>query len=103
MMRYPAMLSLILFVSCPSLAEMTAEQRCEKQGEVAKQAASLRISGTDKDTAMKTLSRMYDRPGSGVTADNVRGMVTVAYMAKMKPEQMEKFAIDQCKKNILKK
>ena len=101
-MRYLAMTCLTVCFIHSAHAELTPEQRCDKQGEVAAQAAKLRISGTDKDTAMKTLNRIYDRPGTGVTADNVRGMVTVAYMAKMKPEQMKKYAIDQCRKDILK-
>jgi hypothetical protein len=100
-MRYLGFLACLGLVMCSSTAfaaEMSPEQVCEKQGDVAKKAASMRISGTDKDTATKTLIRMYDRPDSGVTADNVRGMVYLAYGpgARMDPDYLRKFAIKQC-------
>jgi hypothetical protein len=80
---------------------MSDEERCLKLGEVAEKAASMRISGTDKDTATKNLSKMYDQPGSGVTTNNIRGMVMVSYMAKMEPKKMRDYAISECKKDIL--
>ena len=103
-MKYPAVIfaSFMLFTQPVLAAELTGEERCVKQGEVAEKAASMRVSGVDKDTATKTLTRMYDRPDSGVTANNVRGMVMVSYMTKMKPEKMRDYAIKECKKNILK-
>lgn len=102
-MRYLAFITGLVLLSHPVFAaEMSDEERCVKQGEVAEKAASMRISGVDKDTATKTLTRMYDRPGSGVTANNIRGMVMVSYMAKMKPKEMREYAIAECKKDILK-
>jgi len=101
-MRYSGILAFLLLFSIPSFADMSPEQRCEKQGEVAQEASKLRISGVDKDTATKTLIRMYDQPDTGVTANNVRGMVMISYLSKMKPEKMRDYAITECKKNILK-
>lgn len=87
-------------ISFPVSAEMTSEERCEKQGDVSEEAANLRISGADKETATKTLVEMYDRPGSGVTAQEIEAMVMVSYMAKMKPDQMRSYVIAECKKDI---
>lgn len=101
-MRYIGILAALLLYSCPAVADMSDEERCEKQGDVAEKAASMRISGVDKDSATKTLTRMYDHPDSGVTANNIRGMVMVSYMAKMEPKKMRDYAIAECKKNILK-
>ena len=101
-MRYIGILAALLLISYPAFAGMSDEERCEKQGDVAEEAASMRISGVDKDTATKTLTRMYDSPDSGVTANNIRGMVMVSYMAKMEPKKMRDYAIAECKKNTLK-
>jgi hypothetical protein len=92
----------ILFFSSLVLADMTPEERCEEQGDVAEKASNLRISGDDKETAISTLTKEYDHSGTSITALNVRGLVTVSYMAKMKPEKMRDYAIAQCKKDILK-
>ena len=102
-MRYSGLLLLsALFISFPLSADITPEERCEKQGDVAEKASSLRISGVDKETATQTLTETYDRPGSGVTGQNIEAMVTVSYMAKMKPDQMRNYVIAECKKDILK-
>ena len=101
-MRYTGIIVALLLCSYPAFAAMSDAERCEKQGDVAKEAASMRISGVDKDTATKNLTKMYDHPDSGVTANNIRGMVMVSYMAKMKPKKMRDYAIAECKKNILK-
>ena len=101
-MHYIGILAALLLISYPAFAGMSDEERCEKQGDVAEEAASMRISGVDKDTATKTLTRMYDRPDSGVTSNNIRGMVMVSYMAKMEPKKMRDYAIAECKKNTLK-
>ena len=101
-MRYTGIIAALLLCSYPAFAAMSDAERCEKQGDVAKEAASMRISGVDKDTATKNLTKMYDHPDSGVTANNIRGMVMVSYMAKMKPKKMRDYAIAECKKNILK-
>lgn len=95
------LVSIILF-SSPALADMTPEERCEEQGEVAQKASNLRIAGVDKNTAIGTLAKEYDHTGTSITALNIRGLVTVSYMAKMKPVKMRDYAIVQCKKNILK-
>ena len=91
----------LLLFSYPAFADLTDEERCVRQGEVAEKAASMRISGVDKDTATKTLSRMVDTPDSGVTANNVRGLVMVSYTAKMEPNKMREYTIAECRKNIL--
>ena len=101
-MRLSGILTLAIFISFPVFAGMAPEEQCEKQGDVAEQASDMRISGVDKETAIESLNKIYDHPGTGVTANNIRGMVTVSYMAKMTPENMRKYAIDQCKKDILK-
>jgi hypothetical protein len=102
-MRYLGIIASLLLFSYPAFsADMSDEERCTKQGEVAEKAANMRISGVDKDTAARTLIEMYDQPGSGVTANNVRGMVMVSYMAKLEPKKMQDYAIAECKKNILK-
>ena len=101
-MRYIGILAALLLCSYPAFAAMSDEERCEKRGDVAEEAASMRISGVDKDTATKTLTIMYDRPDSGVTANNIRGMVMVSYMAKMEPKKMRDYAIAECNKNTLK-
>ena len=101
-MRYSGMFAIFMLLSFPLLADLTPEERCEKQGDVAKEASKMRISGVDKNTTTNTLIEKYDHPDSGVTANTVRGYVMVSYMAKMKPENMRDYAIDQCKKNILK-
>ena len=102
-MRYSRLLLFCaIYISLPVSANITPEERCEKQGDVAEKAANLRISGADKETATNTLTEIYDRPGSGVTAQNIKGMVMVSYMAKMKPDQMRNYAIAECKKDILK-
>lgn len=98
-MRYLGIfVCLMMFVYPSYAAEMSAEERCEKQGEVAEKAAKMRISGVDKDTATKTLTSMYDREGSGITADNVKGMVMIAYGpgARMNPDYLRQFTIKQC-------
>ena len=102
-MRYLGFLTSFMLFSLPVFAtEMSDEERCFKQGEVAEKAANMRISGVDKDTATRTLTGMYVQPSSGVTANNVQGMVMVSYMAKMEPKKMRSYAIAECKKNILK-
>ena len=101
-MRCLGMFVSILFFSSLVLADMTPEERCEEQGDVAEKASNLRISGDDKETAISTLTKEYDHSGTSITALNVRGLVTVSYMAKMKPEKMRDYAIAQCKKDILK-
>jgi len=60
----------------------------------------LTIAGDDKETAIDTLTKEYARSGTSITAQNIRGLVTVSYMAKMKPEKMRDYAITQCKKDI---
>jgi len=99
-MRLSGILALTIFFSFPVFADITPEERCEKQGDVAKEASSMRISGVDKETATDSLIKKYDRPGTGVTANRIQGMVMVSYMAKMKPEKMRDYVIDQCKKDI---
>ena len=101
-MRCLGMFVSILFFSSLVLADLTPEERCEEQGDVAEKASNLRISGDDKETAISTLTKEYDHSGTSITALNVRGLVTVSYMAKMKPEKMRDYAIAQCKKDILK-
>jgi len=101
-MRLSGILALAICVSFSVFADMAPEDRCEKQGDVAEQASNLRISGVDKETAIESLNKIYDHPDTGVTANNIRGLVTVSYMAKMTPENMRKYVIDQCKKDILK-
>lgn len=102
MRYYGLLLFCAIFLSLPVSAESTPEERCEKQGDVAEKAANLRISGSDKETATKTLTEVYDHPGSGVTVKDIEGMVMVSYMAKMKPDQMRNYIIAECKKDILK-
>lgn len=87
-------------ISFSASAEITPEQRCEKQGDVSAEAANLRISGADKETATKTLVEMYDHPGSGVTAQQIEDMVMISYIAKMKPDQTRSYVIAECKKDI---
>ncbi len=66
-MRYIGILFSLLLFSYPAFAaDMSQEERCVKQGEVAEKATDMRISGVDKDTATRTLIEMYDQPGSGV-------------------------------------
>jgi hypothetical protein len=102
-MRYLGVFASLLLVSCPAFsAEMTAEERCLKLGEVAEKATNMRISGEDKDTATSTLIKMYDQPGSGLTTNKIRGMVMLSYMAKMEPKKMRDYAVAQCKKDIIK-
>ena len=101
-MKPMGILILAMLLTHAVQADMSAQERCEKQGDVAQQAANMRMSEVDKETAINTLTRMYDRPGSGVTALNVKGMTTVAYMSKMQPEQMRDYAVAECEKNILK-
>jgi hypothetical protein len=60
----------------------------------------LTIAGDDKKTAIDTLTKEYARSGISITAQNIRGLVTVSYMAKMKLEKMRDYAITQCKKDI---
>ena len=99
-MRCLGMLVSILFLSSPVLAGMTPEERCEEQGDVAEKASNLRIAGDDKETAISTLTKEYDHSGTSITAQNIRGLVTVSYMAKMKPAKMRDYAIAQCRKDI---
>lgn len=101
-MRLSGVLTLAIFIPFSVFADMAPEAQCEKQGDVAEQASEMRISGTNKETAIESLSTIYDHPGTGVTADTIRGLVTVSYMAKMTPENMRQFAVDQCKKDMLK-
>ena len=102
-MRYLGVIASLLLFSYPAFsADMTDEERCLKLGEVAEKATDMRISGADKDTATKTLIKMYNRLGSGVTTNNVRGMVMVSYVAKMEPKKMRDYAVAECKKDILK-
>ena len=101
-MRLSGILALAIFISFSVIADMAPEERCEKQGDVAEQASSMRISGVDKETAIESLNKIYDHPDTGVTANRIAGLVTVSYMAKMTPENMRKYAIDQCKNDILK-
>ena len=101
-MRCPGMLVSIMLFSNPVLADMTSEEHCKEQGDVAEKASNLRISGVDKNTAIDSLTKKYDRSETSITALNIRGLVTVSYMAKMKPGKMRDYAVIQCKKNILK-
>lgn len=101
-MRDPGILALILLFSFPALADMSAAERCEKEGDVAKEASNLRISGVDKDTATNSLIEIHEQSATGLSANTIRGLVMVSYMAKMKPDKMRDYAIDQCRKNILK-
>ena len=95
-------LILAIFISFPVFADTATEEQCEIRGDVAEQASDMRISGVDKEAAIESLNKIYDHPDTGVTANNIRGLVTVSYMAKMTPENMRNYAIDQCKKDILK-
>lgn len=62
-MRYfRLLLSCAIFISFPVTAEITPEQRCEKRGDVAEEAANLRISGADKETATSTLTEIMITP-----------------------------------------
>ena len=101
-MRCLGMFVSILLFSSLVLASMTPEERCEEQGDVAEKSSHLRLSGVDKETAISTLAKEYDHSETSISDSNVRGLVTVAYLAKMKPEQMRDYAITQCKKDILK-
>lgn len=101
-MRYSGMFAVVMFLSFSVIADITPEERCDNQGKVAMEASKMRLSGSDQDSTTTTLIEMYDQPDTGVTAKNVRGLVMVSYMAKMKPENMRDYAIDQCKKDILK-
>ena len=101
-MNYGRYFLLAALLSSPAQAEMSPEERCEKQGDVAQKAANMRMSEVDKETAVNTLTRIYDRPGSGVTALNINGLTTVAYMTRMKPEKMREYAVTECRKGILK-
>ncbi len=101
-MRLSGIFVFAAFFSFPLFADMTPEERCEKRADVAMQASDMRISGVDKETATDSLIELYDRPGTGVTANNVRGMVMLSYLAKMKPEKMRDYVFDECKKDILK-
>lgn len=103
-MRYLGFIASLLLLSFayPAFsADSTDEERCLKLGEVAEKATIMRISGVDKDTATRDLIKMYDKPGSGVTTNNVHGMVMLSYMAKMEPKKMREYAVAQCKKDIL--
>lgn len=101
-MRYSGLLLFCaIFFSFPVSADITPGEQCEKQGEVAEKAADLRISGANKETATKTLTEIYDRSGSGVTTENIKSMVMIAYMAKMKPAQTRDFVTAECKKDII--
>lgn len=101
-MRFLGLAASLLLFSCSALsADMTDEERCLTLGEVAEKASIMRISGEDKNTATSKLIKMYDKSDSGLSTDNIRGMVTLSYMARMKPIKMRDFAIDQCKKDII--
>ena len=53
-MRYSGLLLFCaIFISFPVSADMTPEERCQKQGEVAEKATNLRISGADQETATR--------------------------------------------------
>ena len=100
-MRYFGVVVGLLLLSFPAFsADMTAEERCQKLGEVAEKASSMRISGEDKDATTSALLKTYDHPESGLTTDKIRGMVMVSYMARMEPEKMQDFAIAECRKDI---
>ena len=101
-MRLSGILAFAVFISVSVIADMTPEERCEKQGDVAEQASYMRISGVDKETAIESLKKIYNHPDTAVTANSISGLVTVSYMAKMTPESMRIYAIDQCKKDLLK-
>jgi hypothetical protein len=101
-MRYSGIFAVVMLISLPVLDDITPEERCINWGEVAKKATKMRLSGADKDTTTNTLIEMFVHPNSGVTANNVRGWVMVSYMAKMQPEKMRDYTINQCKKDILK-
>ncbi len=102
-MRYIGILFSLLLFSYPAFAaDMSPEERCVKQGEVAEKATNMRISGVDKDTATNTLIEMYDQPGSGVTPNMVRLVVMESYIAKMEPKKMRDYAYASCKKDIRK-
>ena len=73
-------------------AEMTAEEQCSKLGDIAKQASQMRLDGKDMNKAMETLQKADN---SGLSADRVKGAVRISYMAKMKPDSMRNYYINE--------
>jgi hypothetical protein len=83
-------------------ASNDSDALCQSQGEVAHKASELRLAGKDKESAEQALLRWNQESDNPLTGQNVRGLVMVSYMAKMKPAKMREYAIDQCRKNQLK-
>jgi hypothetical protein len=90
-----------LTFSLGSMAEMTAEQRCAREGEVAARAGELRNNDTDKESALAALRAEYLQTDSGLTEQSILGMTNFAYMTKMSPDKLRAYAEDQCQQNIL--
>ena len=98
-MRHATLVLLTVLFSQQALAaDMTTEERCTAQGDIAKQASQMRLDGKDMNKAMETL-RKADK--TGLSEDKINGAVRLSYMAKMKPDSMRKYFISECKKDIL--
>ena len=82
-------------------AELSPEEQCQRQGAVAEEASRLRLSGVDQETATSQLVEQFKASDPEVPSERVGGMVMISYMAKMDPEKMRDYVIDQCKQNIL--
>lgn len=96
------LLGLVIGMSSTLFASDESGVRCEKEGEIAQRASELRIAGNDKESAIQVLLNSNQESADPLTEQNVRGLVTVSYMAKMKPAKMRDYAVDQCQKNELK-
>jgi hypothetical protein len=98
-MHYARLFILTAILSQPVIAEeMSAEERCSKLGDIAKQASQMRLDGKDMNEALDTMQKADN---AGLPDDMVNGAVRVSYMAKMNPNSMRNYYISQCEKDIL--
>ena len=85
-----------------AIADMTQDEVCVKLGEISGQASQLRLDGVDMENATSQFQNSPKITELGLPDKRIEGAVRIAYMAKMKPESMRNYFVEECRKDILK-
>ena len=91
-----------LLIQKNAIAEMTQDEVCVKLGEISGQASQLRLDGVDMENATSQFQNTPEITELGLPDKRIEGAVRIAYMAKMKPESMRSYFVEECRKDILK-
>ena len=91
----------ILAIQQKAMAEMTQDEICVKLGEISGQASQLRLDGMDMENATSQFKSTPEITELGLPDKRIDGAVRIAYMAKMQPESMRSYFVEECRKDIL--